>query len=1372
MRAQIIRVLLFLSCCCLHANDSPFYFTTLNLKDGLSQLSVLNIFQDSRGFMWFGTRNGLNKYDGTSITVYKHTNYETNSLLHNHITSIVEDKKGFLWVATINGLNRLDLRTDSILSYDKLYFPYSGTLSNVRINDLVIDGNDHLWVATNVGLYIYNTDKNSFNLVYPEERNDRKYIETVILDSKGNIVFGTMHDGLCIYDQEKRFVSQYKKDETKSSLTDNHIYTIYEDKEGILWAGTKQTGLNAIDREKGIVTQYTTQNSAIGNDYIRCINWYEGKLLLGTWDGISILDPKTNSFCRFTDYDDRKGGLNHFSVYSIYVDNANTLWAGTYSGGVSYSNPLNNRFRFHDPKTGSNVFFGIFGSMAYQNNHTLWIASEGGGLLSLDLKTNEFNNYLLDESHSKVLNDNNIFKSVMVEGNIVWCGTQKGTIYQFDTRTKKFTLFYSYHKDVSIYAITRSQDGTLWVGTTDTNGLNRFSKSNALLPLFMPADSTVVTIPSVRTFLEIRENVFLAGTHQQGLYLLNLNTGRVENYSPQLDGAHQLYNEHVTSITKDAYGQIWIGTFGGGICLFDEEDGIKAYYTMKEGLPDDNICSIIYGDNGKLWISTGNGISCFDPVNKIFVNYTDRNEIGTNEFSIIGGIKLPGNNIYFSGSEGIVSFRPDQIIKNTFIPPVVLTSLTVNNISVKPNDLSGILQANIHDTPHIILKPDQNNFSVSYASLNYLFPHQNQYAYKLEGYDKDWNYVGNRKEAFYTNLKPGDYVFHVKASNNDHVWNNEGTSVSVHIKTPLWQTWYAYLFYLLTFACIAYTLYYYLLMKRKLERDLKEKQKEQLRQEEFHQSKINMFTNFSHELRTPLMLIISPLEEILQRVDIGNNLKGTLQMVHNNTQRLLLLVNQLLDLRKNQTGNLQLRVSNENLYLFMQEIYIAFNQIADNNRITFNLLSDSTQLDAWFDRSLMEKVVFNLLSNAFKHTGPRDSVTIIIKTYSQEQLDENFEKERIINLTEAASDYIYISVEDTGKGIPDIEKRYIFSPFYQGSTEEGENVSGTGIGLSLVLSIIKLHKGIIWVEDNKPKGSVFKLLIPNDFCVYTHDQLITEKMTPVQVQDTPPDIKAENIHLKQRYLVLLAEDNHEVRNYIKQHLEPCFDVLEAENGVKAFEIITESLPDLVISDIMMPEMDGLQLCSMIKQDIRTGHIPVIIITAKSMVMHIKEGFRCGADDYIVKPFNMDVLLYRICNILISRERLKELYGKKFSLESLGIETSSADDRFMQKFFEIVEANIQNPDLNVDLLCKEIGMGRASFYRKLKAITDISPIDLIRNKRLEIAAQMLLHTDMNVTEVSMHVGFNSNAYFSTCFKSVYGMAPTEYIQRQKEETLNL
>ena len=373
-----------------------------------------------------------------------------------------------------------------------------------------------------------------------------------------------------------------------------------------------------------------------------------------------------------------------------------------------------------------------------------------------------------------------------------------------------------------------------------------------------------------------------------------------------------------------------------------------------------------------------------------------------------------------------------------------------------------------------------------------------------------------------------------------------------------------------------------------------------------------------------------------------------------------------------------------------------------------------------------------------------------------------------------SSRYVCLSVEDTGKGIDDSDKLHIFAPFYQVTDESGLNTTGTGIGLSLVFSIVKLHGGIVWVEDNYPKGAAFRVLIPVDREAYALEQ-VTEEDSSVknlyENEDTdepevPNNLLEQLSDSGKQYTLLLVEDNSDVRGYIKKHLEPFFDVLEAENGEEAFDRAVETLPDLVISDIMMPKKDGLQLCSEIKQDLRTGHIPVIIITAKSMVMHIKEGFQCGADDYIVKPFNMGVLLYRIRNILASRERLKELYGKKFSLESLGIETTSADDRFMQKLFEVIEQNLSNPELNVEVLCKGIGMGRANFYRKLKAITDLSPVDLIRNKRLEMAAKMLLETDMNVSEVSVNIGFNSHAYFATCFKAMYGMSPTEYVQQNK------
>lgn len=1370
-KTYLITLLLCCFSALLNGAVSPFSFSSLKMEEGLSQLSVLKIHQDKSGFMWFATRNGLNRYDGNSFVVYKHSNGDSLSLSSNHVTALAEDDRGNLWVGTMNGLNRMDLRVDRVYSLNDMAAYKQSPLYHTWISSLYVDRQKRFWVGTNKGLYLYDYENDSFILNDLEGELPRDQIMVINEDHDGNLLVGTLQNGLYICDSKLNLLSHYFKNTTPFSLTDNNISAIHEDSEGRLWVGTRSGGLNRIDTETNAVTHYTAWNGRLGNNSVRTINTYNGQLVVGTFNGLSLLNLVDGSCTTYTNFDEQKGGLSHFSVFSAFVDNANTLWIGTYAGGVSYSNPLNSRFTFYDLQGGSDKLFGIFATMAYQPDHTLWIASEGRGLLSLDLNTDMFERFLLD-ARPNALNDRNIIKSLFVEGDFVWCGTQKGTLYRFDTRTKKFSLFYTFHKEVSIYTITRCSDGALWLGTTDNTGIVRVFPDGRIAP----SDSVFALLPSVRSFLEIRDGVYLVGMHTGGLALYDSHTHKLIKYNTREEGSRKLYNDQVSNIVKDREGRIWIGTFGGGFCRFDEEKGIMEWLTAVEGLSDDNINSIIPGDDGKLWISTGNGISAYDPESRQFTNYMGRSEIPVNEFSMKGGIKLPGDRIYFSGSNGLVSFYPERLIENRFIPPVVLTSFTVNNKPVVPGDPSGLLDKVLDYTQAIDLDYNQNNFSVGYAALNYLYPNQNKYAYMLEGYDTDWNDAGSRKEAFYTNLKPGDYVFRVRASNNDGLWNDEGRSLSIHIRTPFWQTWYAYMLYLLIIGGIFYVVWYYLHMKRKLEQDLVEKQKEQQRQEEFHQSKIRMFTNFSHELRTPLMLILSPLEEVLQRVDMNPNLKGSLRLVYGNAQRLLLLVNQLMDLRKNQSGNLQLRVSHNDLYLFTQEIYIAFNQIAVKERIIFRLESDESGIDAWFDRVLLEKVFFNLLSSAFKHTAPDESITIRLQLFSVAGLQEQFPG-RISGEVRGTSRYVCLSVEDTGKGIDDSDKFHIFSPFYQGTDESESNTAGTGIGLSLVLSIVKLHKGVVWVEDNKPKGAVFRVLIPVNREVYAHEQFAEDDSSArnpyggievAEDESKVPDNMQEQLPVSgQRYTLLLAEDNPDVRRYICKHLEPYFDVLEAENGVDAFNKIAETLPDLVVSDIMMPKKDGLQLCSEIKQDLRTGHIPVIIITAKSMVMHIKEGFQCGADDYIVKPFNMEVLLCRIRNILASRERLKELYGKKFSLESLGFETTSADDTFMQKLFGVIEQNLSNPGLNVEILCKGVGMGRANFYRKLKAITDLSPVDLIRNKRLEIAARMLLETDMNISEVSANIGFNSHAYFATCFKAMYGMSPTEYVQQNKK-----
>lgn len=697
--------------------------------------------------------------------------------------------------------------------------------------------------------------------------------------------------------------------------------------------------------------------------------------------------------------------------------------------------------------------------------------------------------------------------------------------------------------------------------------------------------------------------------------------------------------------------------------------------------------------------------------------------------------------------------------------PLVLTGLTVNNSPVSPEGDDGILKTAIDDTETIYLNYNQNNISIKYCALNYTDAGVNQYAIRLRGHDNKWAYVGNRREAFYNNLDPGKYTFEVKASNNDGVWNDEIKRINIVIQPPVWGTWYAYLFYAIVIVGAIVLIMYYLIKKRDLEQALQYKSLEQQKAEEFHQTKLRMFTNFSHELRTPLMLILAPLQELLERNDLNTTVKNKLNLIFNNSQRLSLLVNQLMDLRKSQAGKLHLKIAKDEICSFMQEIYSAFNQIAVSKDIEFNYECVENHIGAWYDKSLLEKVVFNLLSNAFKYTPANGKVTMMLKKLPKDELPAD----KASQLT-AGEKFVHLTVTDTGKGIPENEMTNIFAPFYQIEDGRSKDKVGTGIGLSLTQSIVELHHGVIWVENNSDGGAAFHVIFPIDKSGYTEEEFDKESVNRVVTDVIPSSNEQENIQLDKKYTVLLVEDNEEVRTYVKECLEPYFFVLEAADGNTAFDIVADKYPDIVVSDIMMPGKDGLELCQEIKQDLRTGHIPVILMTARSMVMQIKEGFSAGADDYIVKPFNIDVLILRIKNILLSREKLRSLYGKKFSPEALGIEIVSSNDRFTQKFFEVIEKNISNPDLNIEMLCKEIGLSRTNLYRKLKAITDLSPVELIRNKRMEIAAKLLVESDVTVSEVSTYVGFNSHAYFTQCFKAVYGLSPSDFLaERKKADT---
>lgn len=1366
IRKSLSILFLILSVLTLYAEKTNYLYSfNSDLNEGISQLSVMTIYQDSRGYLWFATKNGLNRFNGKEYKIYHREDGNEQSLSNNSVTSITEDQEGYLWVGTNNGLNRIDLNTNEIKRYN---LETNGLVAN-SISTVYTDRSGCLWVGTWEGLNRYNREGDHFEYIPIEDDTERAMIVTLLEDSSGRFWIGTRNKGLLLCDHQMNLISQFTSESKNMPLNNNNITSIYEDDKKQIWVGCKNSGLNKINLRDNEVTSYTNLNSGLSNNSVRCIIEWQGKLLIGTFDGIFDLDKATERIVKVAGYDDINKSLSHYSVYCFCVDRDKTLWVGTFAGGVNYLNKFTNRFVLHKPQEELNIRTGIYGAITYESPEDLWIATEGYGLLNYNKRTNESHYYLIDPSVRFAFNTN-IIKSVFYEDGYVWCGTTKGEIYKFNIKTKKFSLYHQYPIEYSIYSIIRDHNGVLWVGGASTEfGLTCFVNDSLVTTFYNNVDEPIY-FSNVRCILEEEDGVFLLGSTAEGLLRFDTHKKQLTKYSNEASvEKYRIPNNYISAIVRTKSGEIWVSTYGGGIFQLDESKAIRRIMTVREGLLDNNICTLVESSDQRLWMSTVNGLIMFDPAKDEVRNYHRHNGIDIREFTLHSGIALPDGSLCFAGSNGFVTFHVEAMDKNNNIPPVVLEQLSVNNHPVEVGDKSAILDKVLNGMETICLAYNENNFSISYQALNYIYATQNQYAYKLEGYDTDWNYVGERNSAFYTNLSPGKYVFLVKASNNDGVWNEEGRSLIIIVQPPLWRTWYAYLFYVIALAAIIYGILYYVNIKRNLEAGLKMKQLEKQKQEEFHQAKIRLFTNFSHELRTPLMLIITPFEELVKRVDIPAELHDKLSIIYKNAQKLLLLVNQLMDLHKNQAGSMDLKVSEGDICEYIKEIYYAFNQIALTNEVKFTLNCTPKTINGWFDKSLLEKVVFNLLSNAFKYTASGESVLMEVSEVTLKELDpkrtDGLYKDENIH-------YVILKVKDSGKGIEEGEADKIFTPFYQIPETSGINLSGTGIGLSLVYTIVQLHRGVIYVDHTETKGACFVVILPVSRSAFSEEQIESREIDKIaeitNTEDILVSLPVTENKDQPKYKILLVEDDKDVRDYLKKSLEAEYIVIEAADGVRAYEKVVQDFPDLVLSDIMMPKRDGLELCTMIKNDIRIGHIPVILMTARSMVVHIKEGFQAGADDYIVKPFNMDVLQTRIRSLLASREQLKKLYGKRFSPDVMGIEVKSADERFSQKLFDVIEKNISNEKLDVELLCTEIGISRANLYRKLKSITELSPMELIRNKRLEMAAKLLKESEMNVSEIASHLGFNSHSYFSNSFKAFYGCTPTEFVQMKNNQ----
>ncbi|MEM6844692.1 MAG: two-component regulator propeller domain-containing protein [Bacteroidota bacterium] len=1337
-------------------------FGHFSTREGLSQSTVNCMVRDQRGYMWIGTADGLNRYDGYQFSIYRPTGTH-QSISHNTILSIAEDQYGNLWIGTANGLNYYDVSQNAFTAF--FHDPAdSNSLVDNWVTRIYIDPQQRVWVGTLNGLSVYDPLQQQFSrFALPK---DDLAIYSFLEDSRGNLWIGTS-GGLFRYDNRYRLrASYYHNPNVPGSLSDNFVFKVFEDQRGNIWVGTRTGGLNLLDSDTDTFHHFCHNSTpgSISNDRVRDMAVDAlGNLWVATFEGLNRYRYDTRTFEVFRQDLSRPDGLAHFHIWSLYNDPQGILWIGTYAGGVNTYNPLGQRFRHIQPglELADGKVFGKIGPMV-EHQSELWIATEGSGLLAYQPRSQVYRHYILpsDEPPSS---KNNIVKSLVKDTNdLLWVGTHDEGLHIFDLSTRQFIRSYrsdpqdttSLDSDI-IEVLHQDAQGFIWVGTHET--LYRFDPATERFQrtFYDRLSKQRFQISHVKAIREEQSTLFL-GTSRHGLYVYDYERQQSTHHTKQ-STQNQLPSDWIRVLFQDSQGDLWIGT-NQGVARWDRERGRFAQYGVQNGMADNNICSLEEDRYGYLWIGTLSGISRLDPRQNGILTYNHADGFPINELNYRASLRTADGMLYFGGNNGFAFFDPSGLTGNEYVPQVVLSDLQIFNRSVSVEDNRQILQEPISQSRAITLNHQQNVFTLAFFSTNFISSEENQYAFRLVGLEDDWNYVGHRRTATYTNLAAGDYTFLVKTANNDGVWSQEPTELRITILPPPWKTWWAYSLYAVAIVALLLALRRYWQLKATLEKNLALEQLDHQKSGEIHRAKMEFFTNVSHEFRTPLTLILGPLQSLLQaekRPGISASNNDQLRLIERNAHRLLRLVNQLLDLQKYEIGNLKLKVAEGNLVKFVREIFLSFSSMAEEKSIAYHFYSEQDTLAAWYDRDQLEKVFLNLLINAFKYTAKGGTIKVSLALAQRERRP-----------------FVRVSVQDTGVGIPPNQLEKIFGRFHQGTNVSANQ--GTGIGLSLAKSVINLHHGTLDVRSQEGEGTIFHVYLPARSDVFSPEEIITDfrdsedreyyPMKEIQGKQANTLSSSASVSSSPTATVLVVEDNPDVRAYVVSHLSPRYQVLEANDGEQGWQQVENRIPDLVISDIMMPVLDGISLCQRIKQNKLTSHIPVILLTARTSTIHQKEGLGSGADDYITKPFSAEILEIKVNNLIRSRQALQTMYGRAFDLSQMGINVTSADTEFLDRLVSVITDRLGDPKLSVEAIAHEVGFSRSQLHRKLKELTGNTVSELIKSIRLKTASEMLRTRRLPIAEVSDHVGFSSHAYFTKCFKDHFGFTPAEYASK--------
>lgn len=1313
-------VFLCLFCQNADAGKSHFFFSALTSEQGLSHNFVKTIFQDADGYIWFGTWDGLNRYDGSEIKVYRVGSQEYNTVSGNEIRNIVQDEKKNLWILTPDGLDRMNPKTEVFRHY-----VLDSIAGKDKVQGLYVDSRGNILLLTNRRIFRYYPMDDSLKMVVTA---DSSIVFTVMAEGvEDDLYVGTKKHGVLTYSQSFEATGSVADDREDGSIS--HLSL---DAQGRLWIFRDHRGIGCyVPGDKRIVRVKNEYYDLLEKDIRSVLDLDREYLLLGTFNGLFLLHKDSLTISPGSPHTGGKGELSHFSVFSLYKDRQGILWVGTNSGGVNYHHSCNDRFDFVYPSR----FPGVIGSGGEGRDGKLWWATEGGGLLFYDPMTEKQEFFLLDSDERSAYN-NNIIKSLQVSGDTIWCATHRGKVYLFSVRERKFRLFRDFGYN-NIYAVHRDRSGSLWVATNTRKGLVAVTSGGKECNTFPTNDGEKMFL-NISVIVEPEVGRLFLGSQTDGLYVYEPKTTKFVHISASELGLKPGSRVCVTSICVDEEKNIWLATDGTGLFVLDSALHLKKHYLRATDNPLEKVLFVTVDSFGYTWAMTGRTLCRLDRKREQWICFDSRNGIVAQDFTIRSGIQARDGKLYFPGSKGIVVTDPGFFVCNDYLPPVFLTSLKINNIPVFPGSGDLSLNGEAGVVPELQLKYNETNLMIGYTALNYINPAGNRYAYKLDGIDPDWVEAGHRKEAIYSNLFPGKYLFRVKASNNDGVWNQEGAALQIVVLSPLWARWWACMIYAIFFLFAGWK--YWVYRRGQLERE---------KTEEFQRERLRFFTHITHEFRTPLTLILNPLDDLMAKTGHIDGVKDSLLLVRKNSQRLLSLVNNLMDIDRLENGARQLKLSVFDFNRFIREIYHTFQLTAAKRQITFTFQAGDQPLPVSLDREEVEKVFFNLLSNAFKFTPVGGTVKLSVHICPADAVCG-------LNCKTLADRWISIEVEDNGMGIAEVDRQNIFEPFAVVGKDLHGEVCCSGVGLNISKSIVEKHQGIISACPAKSGGTVMNVWLP---CIAVEMPSDLDDV-PVSGGDTA-EAGMTLVPVPLTETLLLVDDHPDILEYLRMQLGQEYKILTASDGETALALLRAAAVDMVISDVMMPGMNGIELCVAVKSAPDLCHVPVVLLTAKTMTLHVEEGLNAGADDYLPKPFKISTLKARIRNILSGREKLKELYGKKLSLKSVGIEIEPEDRQFVEKYVELVKLHISEPDFDIEMLCRELGMSRANFYRKVKTVTALSPAEMIRNIRLECAAGLLNTSALTAAEVAFQVGFGSYNNFSTCFKAAYGVSPKEY-----------